>query len=103
MPSPKKIDTPMGSQVPQGYGNCDRGAPSRRPASRPTSRPMTAVTNSAVDISWTRLSTQVAGTIVRYGRIANPRTSHETVQAATSAPWVGEPEQQAPPHSHTAL
>ena len=50
-----------------------------------------AVTNSAVDSSWTWWSTQAAGTIVRYGSSAKPRTSQATVQAATRAPPCAEP------------
>ena len=47
---------------------------------------MTAVTNSAVDSASTRVMSQVAGTIVRYGRIANPTTSQATTHTAMMAP-----------------
>ena len=47
---------------------------------------MTAVTNSAVDSSSTRRMSQVAGTTVRYGRIAKPTTIQATTQAASEAP-----------------
>ena len=39
---------------------------------------MTAVTNSAVDSASTRRISQVAGTTVRYGRIAKPTTIQAT-------------------------
>ena len=57
---------------PPRLGEADSGKPSRRPMSRPSRRPMTAVTNSAVDSSSTRAISHVAGTTVRYGRIAKP-------------------------------
>ena len=47
---------------------------------------MTAVMNSAVDRSWTREISQVAGTTVRYGRIANPTMTHAMTQAASRNP-----------------
>ena len=59
--------------------------------SSPMSRPMTAVTNSAVESSSTRRMSQVAGTTVRYGRIAKPTTIQATTQAARSAPAYSDP------------
>ena len=53
---------------------------------RPSSRPTTAVTNSAVERASTRAISHVAGTIVRYGRMAKPTTIHATTHAARSAP-----------------
>ena len=55
---------------------------------RPMSRPATAVTNSAVDRSWTPRTRRAAGTIVRYGRIEKPTTTQATTQAAMNAPLV---------------
>ena len=49
---------------------CDSGRPSSRPIRRPMSRPTTAVTNSAVESASTWRISHVAGTTVRYGRIA---------------------------------
>ena len=49
---------------------------------------MTAATNSAVERSSTRRTIQMAGTTVRYGRIANPTTIQATTQAARKAPRV---------------
>ncbi len=54
--------------------------------SSPINRPNTAVTNSAVDRSWTQRTSQAAGTTVRYGRTAKPTTSHATSQTAIRAP-----------------
>ena len=56
------------------------------PSAGPSSRPTTAVTNSAVDRSSTCRISQVAGTTVRYGRIAKPTTIQATTQAARRAP-----------------
>ena len=47
---------------------------------------MTAVTNSAVERSSTREISHRAGTIVRYGRIANPTTTQATTHAASRKP-----------------
>ena len=47
---------------------------------------MTAATNSAVESASTWLISQVAGTIVRYGRMAKPTTSQATTQTASRAP-----------------
>ncbi len=58
---------------------------------RPIRRPSTAVTNSAVESSWTRSMSQPAGTTVRYGSTAKPTTSQATSQAAMSAPAYAEP------------
>ena len=65
IPSPRKMDTPSGSQVPSGAGTAASGSPSRSPITRPSRRPTTAVTNSAVESSCTRLISQPAGTTVR--------------------------------------
>ena len=86
MPSPRKIETPSGSQVPNGGASCDSGSPSRRPIRSPSRRPTTAVTNSAVDSASTCRISHVAGTTVRYGRIANPSTIQATTHAASRAP-----------------
>ena len=61
IPSPRKIETPSGSHVPNGSGSCESGRPSRRPSRRPMSRPTIAVTNSAVESASTRRISQVAG------------------------------------------
>ncbi len=53
------------------------------------SSPATAVTNSAVDRSWTPRTRRPAGTTVRYGRIENPTMTHATTHAAMSAPPFG--------------
>ena len=42
--------------------------------------------NSAVERSSTRAISQVAGTIVRYGRIANPTMTQAMTQAASRKP-----------------
>ena len=47
---------------------------------------MTAATNSAVDSASTRVMSHIAGTMVRYGRTANPTTSQATTQTARRAP-----------------
>ena len=52
-------------------------------------RPNTAVTNSAVDSSWTQRTSQAAGTTVRYGSTAKPTTNQATSQTAIRAPGVG--------------
>ncbi len=57
--------------------------------SRPRRSPTTAVTNSAVDSRWTARNSHVAGTTVRYGRIAKPTTSQATSQAINQMPPLG--------------
>ena len=57
--------------------------------SSPRRSPTTAVTNSAVDSRWTARKSQVAGTIVRYGRIAKPTTSQAAIQAISQMPPLG--------------
>ena len=86
MPRPRKIEIPSGSQVPSGPSIWASGRLSSSPSSRPRNRPRTAATNSAVDISWTRLISHVAGTTVRYGSTAKPMTIQATVQAARKKP-----------------
>ena len=54
--------------------------------SSPSVSPTTAVTNSAVDRSSTWEMSQVAGTSVRYGRLANPTTTQATTHAASRKP-----------------
>ena len=54
-------------------------------------RPSTAATNSAVDMSCTRLTSQPAGTIVRYGSTAKPTTIQAIVQAARMNPAYATP------------
>ena len=54
--------------------------------SRPSNSPIVAVTNSAVDRSSTRAISQVAGTTVRYGRMANPTTIQAMTHAASRKP-----------------
>ena len=48
--------------------------------------PSTAVTNSAVDSSWTQRTSHAAGTTVRYGSTAKPTMTQATSHAAISAP-----------------
>ena len=95
MPSPRKIETPSGSHVPNGCGRPASGSPSSRPISRPMRRPATAVTNSAVESCSTSRMSQVAGTIVRYGRTPNPTTPQATTHSATSAPAASKSLEQA--------
>src|SRR5687768_961875 len=86
IPRPRNIDTPSGSREPNGGGNADNGKPSRSPINRPSSNPTTAVMNSAVERSSTRAINQLAGTTVRYGRIANPTITQAITQAASRKP-----------------
>src|SRR5215212_8982770 len=90
IPSPRKSETPKGSQVPNGTGKARSGRPSRRPMRRPRIRPTTAVTNSAVDSCSIWRISQIAGTTVRYGRIAKPTTTQATTQAARRTPPFGD-------------
>ena len=86
MPRPRKSETPSGSQVPERAPIGASGRPSRRPMQQAENRPTTAVTNSAVDSSWTCRTSQPAGTTVRYGSMAKPTIIHATTQAARRRP-----------------
>ena len=57
---------------------------------------MTAVTNSAVESASTRAMSQLAGTSVRYGRIANPTMSQATTHVASNAPAYSAPSKSPP-------
>ena len=86
MPSPNRIETPSGNHEPHGSEKFESGKPSNRPITNPMTNPSTDATNSAVDSSSTRRTSHVAGTTVRYGRIAKPTTTQATTHAASRAP-----------------